>query len=100
MTHSNEKPLFIEQLGLSLFSYNHHIQQIEEGFTYKAIIFDHVPTQNEVINRIVTEKYKDGEELAIQRKAILNPELPEFIEYNNFVEEVKQTVKREYESII
>jgi hypothetical protein len=99
MTHSNGKPLLIEQLGLSLFSYNHNIQQVEEGFTYKAIIFDHVPTQSEVINRIVTEKYKDGEELAIQRKAILNPELPEFIEYNNFVEDLKQKVKMEYEEI-
>ena len=99
MTHSNEKPLLIEQLGLSLFSYNHNIQQVEEGFTYNAIIFDHVPTRSEVINRIVTDKYKDGEEMAIQRKAILNPELPEFIEYNNFVEGVKQKVKIEYEQI-
>ncbi len=99
MTHSNGKPLLIEQLGLSLFSYNHNIQRVEEGFTYKAIIFDHVPTQSEVINRIVTEKYNNGEELAIQRKAILNPELPEFIEYNNFVEDVKQKVKMEYEEI-
>ena len=31
---------------------------------------------------------------------ILNPELPEFIEYNNFAEDIKQKVKMEYEEII
>ena len=100
MTHSNGKPLLIEQLGLSLFSYNHNIQQVDDGFTYTALIFDHIPTQSEVINRIVTDKCKYGEELAIQRKAILNPNFPEFIEYNNFVDGVKQKVKIEYEEIL
>jgi|GEM_PF-6781962 len=38
------------------------------------------------------------EELMAQ--AILNPELPEFIEYNAFVEDVKQKVKMEYEKIL
>ncbi len=38
------------------------------------------------------------EELMAQ--AILNPELPEFIEYNNFAEDIKQKVKMEYEEII
>jgi hypothetical protein len=30
-----------------------------------------------------------------RHEAILNPELPEFIEYNNFVEGVKQKIKLE-----
>ena len=38
------------------------------------------------------------EELMAQ--AILNTELPEFTEYNAFVEDVKQKVKMEYEEII
>ena len=36
----------------------------------------------------------------LMAQAILNPELPEFIEYNNFAEDIKQKVKMEYEEII
>ena len=35
-----------------------------------------------------------------RHEAIPSPELPEFIEYNNFAEGVKQKVKMEYEEII
>lgn len=97
---SNNKPELIQQLGQSLYAYHYDIRDIEDGFECEQLLFDHVPTRSEVINRIVTDKYKDGEELAIQRKAILNSELPEFIEYNNFVEAVKQKVKMEYEQIL
>lgn len=109
MTHSNERPKKIDRLGFSTFAYNYDVQEVSvqtnenetarTEYQFKTLIFDHVPTSSEVINRIVTDKYKDGEELAIQRKAILNPELPEFIEYNNFVENVKKKVKMEYEEI-
>ena len=35
-----------------------------------------------------------------RHEGILNPELSEFIEYNNFAEDVKQKVKMEHEEIL
>ena len=35
-----------------------------------------------------------------RHEAILRSELPEFIEYNNFAEDIKQKVKMEYEQIL
>lgn len=35
-----------------------------------------------------------------RHEAILNPELSEFIEYDNFAEDIKQKVKMEYEQTL
>ena len=35
-----------------------------------------------------------------RHEAILSLELPEFIEYNNFADDIKQKVKMEYEEIL
>ena len=111
MTHSNEIPATIEQLGMSTFAYNYDVKKVaienQEGegrteYQYKTIVFDHMPTRNEVINRIIAETYPDGEESAIQRKGIINNSDPEFITYNDFVESTKIDVKQgflEHETI-
>lgn len=107
MTHSNERPARIEQLGMSTFAYNYDVQEVsvqDNGnerteFQFKTLVFDHKPTKNEVINRIITERYPDGEESAIQRKGILDSQNPEFVDYNEFVEGVKIKVAQEYEEI-
>lgn len=106
MTHSNERPARIEQLGMSTFAYNYDVQEVsvqtnenEQGrieYQFKTLVFDHKPTRNEVINRIIAEKYPDGEESAIQRKGILDRQNPEFIAYNEFVEETKAKVKADF----
>lgn len=105
MTHSNERPARIEQLGMSTFAYNYDVQEVSVQtneneqerieYQFKTLVFDHKPTRNEVINRIIAEKYPDGEESAIQRKGILDKANEEFVEYNNFVEGVKIKVKSE-----
>lgn len=109
MTHSNEMPARIERLGLSTFAYNHDVQEVSVqtseneperiGYQFKTLVFDHKPTKNEVINRIIAERYPDGEESAIQRKGILDRQNPEFVDYNEFVEGVKIKVAQEYEEI-
>lgn len=109
MTHSNERPARIEQLGLSTFAYNYDVQEVSVQtneneperieYQFKTLVFDHKPTRNEVINRIIAERYPDGEESAIQRKGILDRENPEFVAYNQFVEGVKIKVAQEYEEI-
>ena len=106
MTHSNERPARIERLGLSTFAYNYDVQEVSVQtneneperieYQYKTLVFDHSPTRNEVINRIIAEKYPDGEESAIQRKGILDRQNPEFIAYNEFVEETKAKVKADF----
>lgn len=109
MTHSNERPARIEQLGMSTFAYNYDVQEVSVQtneneperieYQFKTLVFDHVPNRNEVINRIICETYPDGEESAIQRKGIINNSDPEFITYNEFVEQVKAQVKSDYEEI-
>ena len=106
MTHSNERPARIERLGLSTFAYNYDVQEVSVQtseneperieYQYKTLVFDHSPTRNEVINRIIAERYPDGEESAIQRKGILDRQNPEFIAYNEFVEETKAKVKADF----
>lgn len=99
MTHSNERPARIEQLGITTFAFNHDIKEVESGYEYDTYVFDHMPSKHEVINRIITEKYPDGEESAIQRKGIIDNQNPEFVAYNQFVEGVKIKVAQEYEEI-
>ena len=109
MTHSNERPARIEQLGMSTFAYNYDVQEVSVQtseneperieYQFKTLVFDHKPTKNEVINRIIAERYPDGEESAIQRKGILDRQNPEFIAYNEFVENIKMVIKTEYEEI-
>lgn len=106
MTHSNERPATIEQLGMSTFAYNYDVQEVSvqtnenetarTEYQFKTLVFDHKPTRNEVINRIIAETYPDGEESAIQRKGIIDNAGPEFIAYNEFVELVKYNVKKDF----
>lgn len=106
MTHSNEIPAKIQQLGLSLFAYNYDIktyisestemQPAAQGYEYESYLFKHKPTAYECINRIITDKYPDGAENAIQRKGIIDKENPEFLEYCSFVEELKLKVKSDF----
>lgn len=99
MTHSAERPKVIDQLGHSTFAYNHAIQETEDGYTFIAYLFDHLPTCNEVINTVIQNRYPNGEESAIQRKGILDNHDPEFIAYNGFVEETKANVKAQFQAL-
>jgi len=105
MTHSNEIPAKFDRLGISTFAYNYDVKEVDienqEGdarkeYQYKTLVFDHMPTCNEVINRVINETYPDGEESAIQRKGIINNSDPEFIAYNDFVESTKIAVKQDF----
>ena len=51
------------------------------------------PNYEELVNKMVREKYSESEEFAILRKTINNPSNEQFIEYNNFVEQCKLQVK-------
>lgn len=95
-THSSTNPVRIQQLGLNLYAYNHNIQQVEDGYVYESLHFDHIPTSNEVINHLVSRAYPDGEELAIQRKGIIDPQNNEFVSYYQNVERIKAIIKTEY----
>ena len=97
-THSNAQPERIQRLGLNLYAYNHNIQEVEDGYDYEAIHFDHIPSANEIINHLVSLAYPDGEELAIQRKGIIDPQNNEFVAYYQNVEQIKAKIKLEYES--
>ena len=96
-THSNARPERIQQLGLNLYAYNHNIQEVEDGYDYEAIHFDHIPSANEIINHLVSQAYPNGEELAIQRKGIIDPQNNEFVNYYQNVEQIKAKIKLEYE---
>ena len=94
-TKSENKPQTIERLGVNLYSYNYNIQEVEDGYEFTRYLFDHFPTINEVINAIITSIYPDGEELAIQRKGIIDPQNNEFVSYYHNVERIKAIIKSE-----
>ena len=95
-TKSEIKPQIIERLGVNLYSYNYNIQEVEERYEFTRYLFDHFPTINEVINAIITSIYPDGEELAIQRKGIVDPQNNEFVSYYHNVERIKAIIKEEF----
>lgn len=97
-TESENKPQIIERLGVNLYSYNYGIQEIGGMYEFTRYLFDHRPTINEVINVIVASIYPDGEELAIQRKGIIDPQNNEFVEYYQNVEQIKSKIKGEYKN--
>lgn len=55
--------------------------------TYSKISYDNL------VNKLVKEKYSDSAEFAILRKSINNPYNSEYIEYNAYVEECKEIAK-------
>lgn len=91
-SQSNTYPERIQQLGINTFAYNYNIQEVDGMYNYETEIFEHYPSRGEVINRIVSNQYPDGEESAILRKAILNPENEEYLEYYKFVEYIKGVI--------
>lgn len=93
---SNNRPPLIQQLGANLYAYNHDIQEVEEGYEYQPLYFDHEPAREEVINDLVLKAYPFGEENALQRKGILNPQDEEFLLYYDDVERIKYKVTQEY----
>ena len=97
MTHSKEKPLAIERHGLSIYVYNHDIKEVntDDGimYEYEQYIFNQKPDYNKIVNRLIQEYFPDGEEMAIQRKGIVDSTNSEFVAYNLFVEEIKLKVK-------
>ena len=103
-TKSEIKPQIIERLGVNLYSYNYNIQEVEdyniqeveERYEFTRYLFDHFPTINEVINAIISSIYPDGEELAIQRKGIIDPQNNEFVSYYQNVERIKAIIKEEF----
>ena len=51
------------------------------------------PNYEDLVNKMVREKYTESEEFAILRKSINNPNNQEFVEYNNYVENCKLQAK-------
>ena len=96
---SNCRPQLIQQLGANLYAYNHDIQEKEDGFEFEPLYFSHSPAMEEVINELVVNSYPYGEELAIQRKGIADPQCEEFQNYYNNVEAIKQKVTQELEKL-
>lgn len=96
---SNGRPPLIQKLGANLYAYNHDIQEKEEGFEFQPLYFDHSPSREEVINQLVVNSYPYGEELAIQRKGIADPQCYDFVNYYNNVENIKLKVTQEYEQM-
>ena len=68
-------------------------------YNYETEIFEHYPTRDEVIKRIVTNKYPDGAENAILRKGIKDPLNTEYLEYYDFVESIKFATKEDFRNI-
>ena len=95
-TIAENRPKTIEKLGVNLYSYNYDIQEIDSKYQFERYLFDHFPTINEVINAVVISKYVNGEELAIQRKGIIDPQNNEFVAYYQNVEQIKAKIKTEY----
>ena len=95
---SNDRPELIQRLGQSLYTYNHNVVQVDEGYECVQLLFDHIPTYADVVNRIVTDKYSNGAEQATLRKGALDSNNAEFVEYNEFVENIKQLVKSELQN--
>lgn len=67
-----------------------HSQELQKDGTYLVNYtrynFD---TYEQLVNRLVKEKYSDSEEFAILRKAISNPNNDEYLIYNTYVEDCK-----------
>lgn len=99
MTYSQEKPLRWERLGQSLWRFNYSIIERENEWSFESAIFDHIPTYGEIVDTIIRSQYPAGEENAVQRKGIVNPQCVEFVQYNFYVESIKNEVKQCYHEV-
>lgn len=99
MTYSQEKPQRWERLGQSLWRFNYNIFESEKGWCFESAIFDHIPSYGEIVDTIIRSQYPAGEENAVQRKGIVNPQCFEFVQYNFFVESIKNEIKEYYHEV-
>ncbi len=96
---SNIAPKIKEYLGSGRWHYNYNVVQTEvDGETrydYEQVILKGKPTYDSIVAAIVRDRYSMDAEMAIQRKGIADNSNQEFVDYNNFVEDVKNRVKLE-----
>ena len=84
-----------ERLGLASLTKNSiiHSQELQEDGTYLVTLtrYSNLPYE-QLVHKLVREKYTESEEFAILRKA-LNEKTDEFLTYNAYVEECKVRAK-------
>ena len=91
---------FIQDLGtgFSLVNFDRKKETVDNVVTITAgeqYRVKNPATYSSIVNSVVKETYKDGADEAALRKGILNSYDNDFIEFNNFVELVKQKCRNE-----
>lgn len=81
-----EEPVYDDELGVSI--------QIVAG---QQLTLDHPVTRDRVIDLAVRANYPDGASEAAIRKGIVNKNDPDFIAFNNFVDNIKAQIDEEFQ---
>ena len=96
---SNIKPDHVVYIGNGKWHYNYNVAQTEvDGETrydYEQVILKGKPTYESTVAAIVRDRYTVDAEMAIQRKGIADNSNQEFVDYNAFVESIKDMVKED-----
>lgn len=90
----------IEELGDGSYYYNRNIKRITinhedriiNSWECERILCTGTPSYESVVDQVVKCHYPSGEDMAIMRKGIVDPNNKEFVNYNQFVEDVKKEV--------
>lgn len=90
---SNIRPEIIEKYdeSHSLYRINITEEVNEDGIIYKwdEYIIEHPVTRDKIIDAIINEHYQYGASEAAIRKGVINKDDPDFVAFNNFVEDIK-----------
>lgn len=81
-----EDPVYDEELGASI--------QIVAG---QQLTLEHPVTRDRIIDLAVRENYPDGASEAAIRKGVINKNDPDFISFNNFVDNIKAQIDEEFQ---
>lgn len=94
---SNIRPEIIEKYdeSHSLYKINITEEVTEDGIIFKwdEYIIEHPVTRDKVIDAIIKEQYPNGASEAAIRKGVINKDDPDFVDFNNFVEDIKGRVE-------
>jgi hypothetical protein len=91
---------FIQDLGtgFSYINFDRYIKDVDgEGVVYATEQYkvQNPATYETIVDQVVQVKFCDGRSQAAIRKGIINAQDVDFIEFNSFVEAIKQKCKDE-----
>lgn len=85
----------IKRMSRFIVIIDKYFLEVENGENVYQVTYDKylLGNYNLIANRLIKNKYSDGEEFALINKALINPLNEEYLEYRTYVEECKIKAK-------